>query len=72
MITPAHVYKRHRFPLDAIQNAVWLYCRFNLSHRDVEDLFAQRDIEVNRELIRLWCTKSGPKYARRLWRTHRG
>jgi len=51
---------------------VWLYFRFNLSHRDFEDLLAQRGIEVSRESIRLWCNKFGPTFARRLRRAHRG
>ena len=51
---------------------MWLYFRFNLSHRDIEDLLAQRGIEVSRESVRLWCNKFGPVYARRLRRAHRG
>ena len=46
--------------------------RLNLSHRDIEDLLAQRGIEVSRESFRLWCNKFGPAYARRLRRAHRG
>jgi putative transposase len=65
-------YKRHRFPPDIISYAVWLYHRFNLSHRDIEDLLAERGVIVSREAIRLWCIKFGPKYARRLKRKHRG
>ena len=68
----APTYKRHRFPPDIIQYAVWLYFRFTLSHRDIEDLLAQRGIEVSRESIRLWCNKFGPAFARRLRRAHRG
>jgi putative transposase len=49
-----------------------LYFRFNLSHRDIEDLLAQRDIIVSRESIRLWCNKFGPKFARRLRKKHKG
>ena len=52
--------------------AVWLYFRFNLSHRDVEDLLAERNIIVSYESIRLWCIKFGPKYAGRLKRKHQG
>ena len=65
-------YKRHRFPPDIIQYAVWLYYRFNLSHSDIEDLLAQRGIIVSREAIRLWCNNFGSKYAKRLQRKHRG
>ncbi|MFT4767602.1 MAG: putative transposase [Glaciecola sp.] len=66
-----NTYKRHRFPPDIISYAVWLYYRFNLSHRDIEDLLAQRGIVVSRESIRLWCIKFGALYARRLKRNHR-
>ena len=67
-----NTYKRHRFPPDIISYAVWLYYRFNLSHRDVEDLLAERGIIVSREAIRLWCIKFGALYAQRLKRRHRG
>ena len=67
-----NTYKRHRFPPDIILYAVWLYYRFSLSHRDIEDLLAERGIIVTRESIRLWCIKFGALYARRLKRKHRG
>ncbi|MBT4522446.1 MAG: IS6 family transposase [Halieaceae bacterium] len=67
-----NTYKRHRFPPDIISYSVWLYHRFNLSHRDIEDLLAERGITVSREAIRLWCIKFGAIYARRLKRKHRG
>jgi len=67
-----NTYKRHRFPPDIISYAVWLYYRFNLSHRDIEDLLAERGITVSREAIRLWCIKFGAIYACRLKRKHRG
>ena len=66
------LYKRHRFPAAIIQHAVWLYYRFNLSHRDIEDLLAERGIEVSYESIRLWCNKFGPQYAKRLSRKNQG
>ncbi len=66
------LYKRHRFPPEIIQYAVWLYHRFRLSHRDVEDLLAERGITVSYESIRLWCNKFGLKYARRLKKKHQG
>ncbi len=66
------MYKRHRFPPEIIQHAVWLYYRFNLSHRDIEDLLAVRGIVVSYESVRLWCNKFGPEYARRLKRRHQG
>ncbi len=68
----SNIYKRYRFPSVIIQYAVWLYYRFNLSHRDIEDLLAERGINVTYEAIRLWCIKFGPKYAARLKRKHRG
>jgi putative transposase len=67
-----NTYRRHRFPPDIISYAVWLYYRFNLSHRDLEELLAERGIIVTRESIRLWCIKFGAIYARRLKRKHRG
>jgi putative transposase len=54
-------YKRHRFPAEIIKYAVWLYHRFNLSHRDIEDLLAERGIEVSYEAIRQRCNKFGPR-----------
>ena len=67
-----NTYKRHRFPPDIISYAVWLYYRFNLSHRDIEDLLAERGITVSREAIRLWCIEYGAIYTRRLKRKHQG
>jgi len=49
-----NTYKRHRFPLDIISSTVWLYYRFNLSYRDIEDLLAERGITVSYESIRLY------------------
>ena len=67
-----NTYKRHRFPPDIISYVVWLYYRFNLSHRDIEDLLAERGIIVTRESIRLWCIKFGAIYSKRLKRRHQG
>jgi putative transposase len=72
MKTSNRLYKRHRFPAEIIQYAVLLYFRFNLSHRDIEDLLAERGIQVSYEAIRLWCNKFGPKYAAKLRRKHQG
>ena len=72
MKTSASLYKRHRFPPEIIQHAVWLYHRFNLSTRDIEDLLAERGIWVTYESIRLWCIKFGPRYAKRLKCRHTG
>jgi len=65
-------YKRHRFPPAIISYAVWLYNIFNLSHRDIEDLLAERGISVSYEAIRLWCAKFGPEFTKRLRRNHQG
>ena len=59
-------YHRHRFPPEIIGYAVWIYHRFCLSFRDVEDLLAERGIIVSYETIRQWCWKFGRDYARRL------
>lgn len=67
-----NIYKRHRFPSDIISYAVWLYFRFNLSHRDIEDLLAQRGVTVSHEAVRLWCNKFGIKFAKRLRKKHKG
>jgi putative transposase len=67
-----NTHKRHRFPPDIISYAVWLYYRFNLSYRDIEDLLAERGIAVSYETIRLWCVKFGALYSKRLKRKHRG
>ena len=61
-------YYGHRFPAEIISHAVWLYHRFCLSFRDVEDLLAERCIVVTYETIRHWCQKVGPDYVRRLKR----
>ena len=66
------LYKRYRFPTEIIQYAVWLNHRFNLSHRDIEDLLAERGIKVSYESIRLWCNKFGSTYVKRLKRRHQG
>ena len=63
-------YQRHRFPAEVIQYAVWLYFRFPLSFRDVEDLLAQRGIDVSYETVRRWSVKFGLAYARKLRRSH--
>jgi len=65
-------YKRHRFDPSIISYAVWVYYRFNLSLRDIEDLLAERSISVSYESIRLCCSKFGPAYARKLKRRHCG
>ena len=61
-------YRHHRFPPEIIQHAVWLYFRFPLSFRDVEDLLAERGIDVTYETIRRWALKFGLVYVRELRR----
>jgi putative transposase len=56
-------YRGYRYPLGIISHAVWLYFRFHLSLRDVEDLLAERGVTVTYETIRAWCMKFGPSYA---------
>ena len=63
-------YSGYRFPRDVIQRAVWMYLRFTLSFRDIEDLLAERGIVVSHETIRRWVIAFGPAIARRL-RAHR-
>ncbi len=68
MSTNAPSYRGYRFPPEIISHAVWLYHRFCLSFRDVEDLLAERGVTVSYESIRQWCRKFGPEYARALRR----
>ena len=74
MSTQSINYKRHRFPPAIITHAIWLYCRFNLSLREVEEMFLERGIDVSYETIRRWVEKFGPSIARGLRRrqTQRG
>ncbi len=61
-------YKRHRFPPTVIQHAVWLYFRFTLSLRDVEEMMAHRGVDVSYETVHAWTVKFGPKIAANLRR----
>src|SRR5262249_22727389 len=65
---PEISYRRHRFPPTIIQHAVWLYLRFTLSYRDVEELLAERGLDISYETVRCWVLKFGPVIARRLRR----
>src|ERR671939_610315 len=67
---PPVSYARHQFPPVLIQHDVWLYLRFTLSYRDIEDLLAERGVEVSYETVRRWVLKFGPLYARRLRHAH--
>jgi transposase-like protein len=59
-------YSGYRFPPDLTQRAVWLYLRFTLSYRDVEELLGERGLEVSYETVRRWVLTIGPVIARRL------
>ena len=62
-------FKRHRFPPEIIRRAVWLYARFTLSYRDVEDLLAERGLDISYESVRRWFLKFGAPIARNLRHT---
>ncbi len=66
---PPISFKRHRFPPDVIRQAVWLYFRFTLSFRDVEEVLAQRGIDVSNETVRCWSLKFGRFFAQNLPRS---
>ena len=59
-------YRRHRFPAEIIQHAIWLYLRFTSSYRDVEEALAERGLDVSYETVRRWVLKFGPLTARKL------
>ena len=59
-------FKRHRFPPEIIRRAVWLYARFTLSYRDVEDLLAERGLDISYESVRRWFLKFGAPIAQNL------
>jgi len=71
---PIHRYTHHRFPAEIISHGVWLYYRFCLSYRDVEELLFARGVIVTYEAIRKWCQKFGQAYANQLrrWRPKPG
>ena len=68
MHTAAHLYRRHRFPSEIISHSVWLYFRFALSYRDVEEIMAVRGVIVTDEAIRERCRKFAQTYANELRR----
>ena len=61
-------YARHQFPSEVIRHAIWLYLRFTFSYRDVEELLAERGLNVSYETVRRWVLKFGPAFARNLRR----
>ncbi|CAO3356336.1 Mobile element protein [Azospirillum melinis] len=65
---PPLSYARHQFPPTIIRHAIWLYLRFTLSYRDVEELLADRGVEVSYETVRRWVLKFGPAIAGNLRR----
>jgi putative transposase len=65
---PRLSYRRHRFPPLVIQHTIWLYLRFTLSYRDVEELLAERGLDLSYETVRRWVLKFGPLIARELRR----
>jgi len=68
MRTSERRYHRHRFPAEIISHCVWLYFRFALSFRDVEELLAMRGVSLSYETVREWCLKFGRTYANGLRR----
>ena len=68
MTSAAPSYKRHRYPVEIIDHCVWLYFRFTLSFREVEEMMLARGVVVSDETIRRWCAKFGPVYAGELRR----
>jgi putative transposase len=67
-LTSPNRYKNHHFPVEIISHAVWLYFRFCLSYREVEELLFVRGVIVSYEAIRQWCRKFGQQYANQLQR----
>lgn len=59
-------YRRHRFPLEVVEQYIWLYFRFALSYRNIEELMAKYGVQLTYETIREWCQKFGPLYAAQL------
>ncbi len=70
--TTASLYTGHRFPPEIISHAIWLYYRFSRSYRDVEELLAERGIEVSYEAVRRWANKFGALFAEELRRRQPG
>ena len=68
MSTPPSLYRRHRFPPQIISHGVWLYFRFALSYRDVEEIMRVRGVTLTYQTVREWCLKFGQTYANGLRR----
>jgi putative transposase len=69
--TAAELDRGHRFPADVISQVIWLYFRFSVSYRDVEEMMAWRGVQLSYETVREWCNKFGPYYAEELRRRTR-
>jgi putative transposase len=70
--TYVSLYHRHRFPVEIISHCVWLYFRFPLSFRDVDEMLAMRGVSLSYETVREWCLKFGQTYANALRRKSPG
>jgi len=64
--TTSERYRRHRFPVKVVEHCVWLYYRFALSYRNIEEMMAKRGVQVTYEAVREWCEKFGSLYAAQL------
>ena len=65
------LYQRHRFPPEVISHAVWLYFRFPLSLRMVEEMLAARGVDVSHESVRNWAKKFGREFSNAFAAAHR-
>jgi len=65
-----NMYSGYRYPFQIISHTVWLYFRFTLSFRDIEELLAARGIAISYETIRQWCQKFGQKYSHSILHLH--
>ncbi len=68
MVSSPETYRRHRYPIEVVEHCVWLYFRFALSYRNVEEMMAKRGVQLTYETVRTWCHKFGTLYAARLRR----
>ena len=59
---PSSLYRGHRFPREIIVHSIWLYFRFGVSFRDVEEMMAARGVSVSYETVRRWCEKFGKQF----------
>jgi len=66
VVSPPERYRRHRFPIEVVEHCVWLYFRFALNYRDVEEMLAKRGVQLTYETVREWCRKFGVLYAAQL------